>query len=73
MNNTKTAMRVAFLPVNQAWVVAFGQDGLIDLDDVRLWADRRDLVLALADKGLAVARDGSISVERSLAAQGGAR
>ena len=63
MNNTKTAIRVAYLPTNQAWVVAWGES-LIDLDDVRLWAERKDLVGALRGKGLAVARDGSIVVER---------
>lgn len=64
-SKTKTAMRVAFLPANQAWIVAWGKDGMIDLDDVRLWPERKDLVKALASKGLVVARDGSISIVRS--------
>lgn len=61
----KTALRVAFLPINQAWIVAWGMDGMIDIDNVKLWPERKDLVKALDAKGLTVARDGSISIATS--------
>ncbi len=72
MTTTKTSMRVAFMPTNQTWVVAWGLS-LIDIDHVKLWPERSDLVRALQDKGMSVGRDGAISIERSLAAQGGTR
>ncbi len=63
MNDTKTAMRVAYLPVNQCWTVAW-VDAIIDIDNIHLWPDRKALVRALHGKGLSVARDGAISVDR---------
>jgi len=46
-------MRVVFLPVNQVWVVLFG-DSIIDIDDERFFADLDDLKCCLRHKGLKV-------------------
>jgi hypothetical protein len=48
-------MHVARLPVNQCWVVRFG-DTIIDLDGQRLFNDLDDLKQVLRLKGLKVVR-----------------
>ncbi len=48
-------MRIARLPVNQCWVVLFG-DSIIDLDGQRLFNDLDDLKWVLRLKGLKVVR-----------------
>ena len=48
-------MRIAFLPVNQIWVVLFG-DSIIDLDGERFFQDLDDLKTVLRFKGLKVVR-----------------
>lgn len=51
-NSRATGMVARFLPVNQAWVVMFG-DSIIDLDGKRFF-DMRELKGTLASKGLAL-------------------
>jgi hypothetical protein len=48
-------MRIARLPVNQCWVVLFG-DSIVDLDGQRLFNDLDDLEWVLRMKGLKVVR-----------------
>jgi hypothetical protein len=48
-------MRIARLPVNQCWVVLFG-DSIVDLDGQRLFNDLDDLKWVLRMKGLKVVR-----------------
>ena len=48
-------LRLARLPVNQCWVVLFG-DGIVDLDGQRLFNDLDDLKWVLRTKGLKVVR-----------------
>ena len=46
-------MRVIFLPVNQRWVVLFG-DSIIDLDGERSFESLADVTFMLRCKGLEV-------------------
>jgi hypothetical protein len=49
-------MRIARLPVNQCWVVLFGDNIIVDLDGQRLFNDLDDLKWVLRTKGLKVVR-----------------
>ena len=48
-------MRIAFLTVNNCWVILFG-DSIIDLDGRRFFNDLADLKADLRIKGLKVIR-----------------
>lgn len=53
-------MFVRYLPVNQRWVVVFGDGQLLAVDDQRLWETRDDLLVALRYAGLRVGRAGKV-------------
>ncbi len=55
-------MRIEYLPVNQRWVVVFGDGQLLDLDGQRLFETRDDLIVALRYAGLQVGRAGKVSL-----------
>ena len=48
-------MRIEYLVPNQVWVLLFGEQ-LIDLDGVRTWATKAQLLTDLRYKGLTVRR-----------------
>ncbi len=52
-------MKLVFLVANQAWVVLFG-DQTIDLDGKTLFMDKKEVIHALARKGLRVLQSGKI-------------
>ena len=51
--------RIAYLPVNQAWVYLFG-DQIISIDGKRFFESRKELQETLARKGITVLTDNTV-------------
>lgn len=60
MNNSQTKMRIAFLPVNQAWIVLWGKE-IIAIGDTRFWRTRSDLLLTLTKHQLQADKNGTLT------------